>query len=72
MKGETAAELCRELGMKRPAQVYKTSPRKMPTVANAVDPEHAVVLRVVELRQWLVTFAKLDLGHVDVTGFTPL
>jgi transposase InsO family protein len=89
------------LGMKRPAQVYKASPRKMPEVVPELDyPQHDDVLRVdrvgyvshrrrrcylstalahqtVGVREepdgrWLVTFAKLDLGHVDVTGFNPL
>lgn len=89
------------LGMKRPAQVYKASPRKMPTVVPELDyPQHDDVLRVdrvgyithrrrrcylstalayqtVGVREepdgrWLVTFAKLDVGHVDITGFNPL
>lgn len=89
------------LGMKRPAQVYKPSPRKLPAVLPELDyPEHDDVLPVdkagyvcfrrrraylstalayqrVGLREqldgrWLVTFATLDLGHVDHTGFNPL
>jgi len=89
------------LGMKRPAQVYKHSPRKLPVVLPELDyPEHDDVLPVdkagyvcfrrrraylstalayqrVGLREqldgrWLVTFATLDLGHVDHTGFNPL
>ena len=89
------------LGMKRPAQVYKASPRKMPAVVPELDyPQHDDVLKVdrvgyiahrrrrcylstslahqtVGVREepdgrWLVTFAKLDLGHVDITGFNPL
>ncbi|MCX5742488.1 MAG: IS481 family transposase [Proteobacteria bacterium] len=89
------------LGMKRPAQVYKVSPRKMPPVVPELEyPQHDDVLRVdrvgyishrrrrcylstalayqtIGLREeldgrWLVTFAKLDLGHVDITGFNPL
>ena len=89
------------LGMKRPAQIYKASPRKMPAVAPELDyPQHDDVFRVdrvgyISLRRrrcylstalahqtvgvreepdgrWLVTFAKLDVGHVDITGFNPL
>ena len=89
------------LGMKRPAQVYKASPRKLPTVLPELEyPQHDDVLAVdrngyvchrrrrsylsvalayqtVGVREeldgrWLVTFAKLDLGHVDATGFSPL
>lgn len=89
------------LGMKRPAQVYKHSPRKLPAAVPELDyPEHDDVLPVdkagyvcfrrrraylssalayqrVGVREqldgrWLVTFAALDLGHVDHTGFNPL
>lgn len=89
------------LGMKRPAQVYKASLRKMPTVVPELDyPQHDDVLRVdrvgyvshrrrrcylstalahqtVGIREeldgrWLVSFATLDVGHIDITGFNPL
>lgn len=89
------------LGMKRPAQVYKPSPRRLPAVVPELDyPEHddvlpvdkagyvcfrrrraylstALVYQRVGIREqldgrWLVTFATLDLGHVDHTGFNPL
>ncbi len=89
------------LGMKRPAQVYKTSPRRMPAVVPELDyPQHDDVLRVdragyvshrrrrcylstalayqtIGIREepdgrWLVSFAKLDVGHLDITGFSPL
>ena len=89
------------LGMKRPAQVYKPSPRKLPAVLPELDyPQHddaipvdragyisfrrrrsylstALAHQTVGLREeldgsWLVTYAKLDLGHVDHTGFSPL
>lgn len=89
------------LGMKRPAQVYKPSPRKLPDVVHELDyPQHddvsavdsqgwirfrrcrfyismALVGRTVGLREqpdgrWLLTFAKLDLGYLDNSGFSPL
>ena len=89
------------LHMKRPAQIYKPSPRKLPAVLPELDyPQHddvipvdktgyvcfrrrraylstALAYQTVGLREepdgrWLVTFAKLDLGHVDHTGFSPL
>lgn len=89
------------LGMKRPAQIYKPSPRKLPTVLPQLAyPQHddtltvdkagyigfrrgrsylstALAYQAVGLREeldgrWLVTFAKLDLGYVDHTGFNPL
>lgn len=89
------------LAMKRPAQVYKPSPRKLPAVLPELAyPQHDDVLTVdrvgyvchrrrrsylstalayhtVGIREeldgrWLVTFAKLDLGYVDHTGFSPL
>ena len=89
------------LGMKRPAQIYKPSPRKLPVAAPELDyPQHDDVLPVdragyvtfrrrraylsralayqtVGLREdrdgrWLVTFATLDLGYVNHTGFSPL
>lgn len=89
------------LGMKRPAQVYKPSPRKLPAVLPQLDyPQHddmlpvdrngyvshrrrrcflskALAYQTVGIREeldgrWLVTFATLDLGHVDITGFNPL
>jgi transposase InsO family protein len=89
------------LGMKRPAQVYKASPRKLPAVVPELEyPQHddvlpvdrfgyvvhrrrrtflstALVYQTVGIREeldgrWLVTFANLDLGHVDITGFNPL
>jgi transposase InsO family protein len=88
------------LGMKRPAQVYKPSPRKLSSVAELAYPEHddsisvdcagyislrrrrsylstALAYQTVGIREeldgrWLVTFANLDLGHVDHTGFSPL
>lgn len=89
------------LGMKRPAQVYKPSARKLPPVLPQLEyPQHDDVLAVdragyvclrrrrsylssalayqtVGVREeldgrWLVTFAKLDLGYVDHTGFSPL
>jgi transposase InsO family protein len=89
------------LGMKRPAQVYKASPRKLPLVLPELEyPLHddtltvdrvgyvvhrrrrcylstALAHQAVGVREeldgrWLVTFAKIDLGHVDITGFNPL
>jgi transposase InsO family protein len=89
------------LGMKRPAQIYKPSPRKLPAVLPDLHyPQHddvvavdkagyicfrrrrsylstALAYQTVGLREeldgrWLVTFAKLDVGHVDPTGFSPL
>jgi len=89
------------LGMKRPAQVYKPSPRKLPAVlpelqylqhddVTVVDKagyfcfrrrrsylSAALAYQAVGIREeidgrWIVTFAKLDLGYVDHTGFTPL
>ena len=89
------------LGMKRPAQVYKPSPRRLPERLPELQyPQHddvtivdkggyigfrrrrsylsaALAYQAVGLREeldgrWLVTFATLDLGHVDHTGFTPL
>ncbi len=88
------------LAMKRPAQVYKPSPRKLPAVLPEVQyPQHddvtvvdkagyicfrrrrsylstALAYQAVGLREeldgrWLVTFARLDLGHADLSGFTP-
>jgi transposase InsO family protein len=89
------------LAMKRPAQVYKPSPRKLPAVlpeleylqhddAMSVDRagylsfrgrrsylSTALAHQSVGLREeldgrWLVTFAKLDLGYLDHSGFSPL
>jgi transposase InsO family protein len=89
------------LAMKRPAQVYRVSPRKLPPVLPELEyPQHDDTLAVdragyvchrrrraylsaalayltVGVREeidgrWLVTFAKLDLGHIDTTGFNPL
>jgi len=89
------------LHMKRPGQIYKPSPRKLPAALPELDyPEHddvisvdkrgyvcfrrrhtylspALAYQTVGLREqldgrWLVTFAKLDLGYVDRTGFAPL
>ena len=89
------------LGMKRPAQVYKASPRKLPlTLPQLEYPQHddmlsvdrngyishrrrrcflskALAYQTVGIREeldgrWLVTFASLDLGHVDITGFNQL
>jgi len=89
------------LGMKRPAQVYKPSPRRLPPVLPELEyPQHddalkvdrtgyishrrrrsyvssALAFQTVGIREeldgrWLVTFANLDLGHVDATGFSPL
>jgi hypothetical protein len=87
--------------MKRPAQVYKPSPRKLPVAVSELDyPQHddvlpvdragyvcfrkrraylstALAFQTVGLREepdgrWLVTFATLDLGYVDLSGFSPL
>lgn len=89
------------LGMKRPAQLYKPSRRKLPAVLPQLDySQHddaipvdksgfiyfrrrrsylstALAYQMVGLREeldgrWLVTFAKLDVGYVDHTGFSPL
>jgi len=89
------------LGMKRPAQIYKPSPRRLPAALPELHyPQHddvaavdkygyihfrrrraylstALAYQAVGLREevdgrWLVTFAKVDLGYVDHTGFTPL
>ena len=89
------------LAMKRPAQLYKPSPRKLPAVLAELDyPQHddvipvdrvgyvsfrrrrsylstALAYQTVGVREelngrWLVTFANLDLGYVDHTGFSPL
>jgi len=89
------------LAMKRPAQVYKPSPRKLPTVLPELDyAQHddtmsvdrggyvcfrrrrtylstALAYQTVGVREevdgrWLVSFARLDLGHLDNTGFNPL
>jgi transposase InsO family protein len=89
------------LAMKRPAQVYRVSPRKLPPVLPELEyPQHddtltvertgyichrrrraylskALAYQTVGVREeldgrWLVTFAKLDLGHIDTTGFNPL
>lgn len=89
------------LGMKRPAQVYKPSPRKLPAVLPELEyPQHddalhvdragyvclrrrrsylstALAYQTVGIREerdgrWLATFAKLDLGYLDNSGFAPL
>jgi transposase InsO family protein len=89
------------IDMKRPAQLYKSSPRKMPPTLPELDyPQHddviatdkqgylvfrrgryylsaALAFQHVGVREetngrWLVTFANLDLGHINQTGFTPL
>lgn len=89
------------LGMKRPAQVYKPSPRKLPSTLPEPDyPEHddivpvsrighvyfrrrqiyvsaALAFQYVGLREepdgrWLVTFMRLNLGHLTTSGFTAL
>ena len=89
------------LRMKRPAQVYKPSPRKLPAVlAEPQYPEHDDVVQVsrighvyfcgrniyvssalafqyVGLREqtpgrWLLSFMKLDLGHLSTAGFAAL
>lgn len=89
------------LGMKRPAQLYKPSPRKMPKVLpepqylehddvlavtghgnvhfrrRTIYVSQALAYQYLGIREeadgrWLVTFMKLDLGHLSTTGFAPL
>jgi transposase InsO family protein len=89
------------LGMKRPAQVYKPSPRKLPKVTSELEYlQHddtmlvdrrgyivfrqrriylstALALETVGVREeldgrWLMTFANLDLGYLDSSGFNSL